>query len=86
MKKKAPIAVPMEDELVHTDARPICDDLTCPCHENATPAQPGTSLERYGMPTPEAIAEFLVGKGSLPYTPYDLLAGWYTTRRKGGKS
>ncbi len=23
----------MEDELVHTDEHPLCDDLECPCHD-----------------------------------------------------
>jgi hypothetical protein len=27
-----PITIPMEDELVHTQEHPFCDDLTCPCH------------------------------------------------------
>lgn len=27
-----PIAIPMEDPIIHTDERPICNDLTCPCH------------------------------------------------------
>lgn len=28
-----PIVIPMEDDLVHTDENPVCDDPTCPCHE-----------------------------------------------------
>ena len=28
-----PILIPMEDDLIHTDERPFCDDTTCPCHE-----------------------------------------------------
>jgi hypothetical protein len=28
-----PIIVPVEDEPVHTDAHPFCDDATCPCRE-----------------------------------------------------
>jgi hypothetical protein len=27
-----PIAIPMEDELLHTDYRAFCNDRTCPCH------------------------------------------------------
>jgi hypothetical protein len=28
-----PIIIPMEDDLIHTNEHPICDDPTCPCHE-----------------------------------------------------
>ncbi len=27
-------AVLMLDELVHTNEKPFCDDLTCPCHSD----------------------------------------------------
>lgn len=27
-----PIVIVMEDEIIHTDAHPVCDDPTCPCH------------------------------------------------------
>jgi len=26
------LLVEMEDELLHTDESPVCDDPTCPCH------------------------------------------------------
>jgi hypothetical protein len=29
------VAQPVEvDELIHTDERPFCQDMTCPCHED----------------------------------------------------
>jgi len=28
------IVIPMEDELVHTDEHPVCDQDDCPCHED----------------------------------------------------
>ncbi len=28
------IVIPMEDELVHTEDRPFCSDLSCPCHDD----------------------------------------------------
>lgn len=32
----APIPIPMEDDLVHTDERPFCGDFTCMCHDDNT--------------------------------------------------
>jgi len=29
------IIIPMEDELIHTDEHPFCDDAYCPCHLEA---------------------------------------------------
>ena len=31
------LVVTMEDEQLHTDAHPFCNDLTCPCHEVRDP-------------------------------------------------
>jgi hypothetical protein len=28
-----PIVIPMEDELIHTQERPYCNDPACPCHK-----------------------------------------------------
>lgn len=30
----SPVAIPMEDELVHTDDHPYCNDMKCPCHND----------------------------------------------------
>jgi hypothetical protein len=29
-----PIAIPMEDDLVHTPQPPYCNDPACPCHSD----------------------------------------------------
>lgn len=29
-----PIIIPMEDDLVHTDEHPFCDDSLCGCHDD----------------------------------------------------
>ncbi len=29
---KWPIVIPMEDDLLHTQENPYCDDPACPCH------------------------------------------------------
>lgn len=31
---QAPILIPMEDELIHTDEHPFCDDPSCGCHDD----------------------------------------------------
>jgi hypothetical protein len=28
-----PIAIPMEDPIIHTDEHPFCSDVHCPCHD-----------------------------------------------------
>lgn len=28
-----PIAIPMEDPIIHTDEHPFCSDCSCPCHD-----------------------------------------------------
>jgi len=32
-----PIAIPMEDPIIHTDSHPYCDDPTCPCQTDVEP-------------------------------------------------
>lgn len=32
--KFTPYVVIMEDPIVHTDDRPFCWDMTCPCHQD----------------------------------------------------
>jgi hypothetical protein len=40
-----PITIPMEDELVHTQEHPFCDDPTCPCHTQEEEEMPKASRE-----------------------------------------
>jgi Protein of unknown function, DUF488 len=40
MKKQSPLLVLMEDEPIHTEERPLCDDPTCPCHDFVAEAAP----------------------------------------------
>ena len=38
-----PIDIPMEDELVHTQEHPFCDDPACPCHTQEEERMPKAS-------------------------------------------
>ena len=38
-----PIDIPMEDELVHTQEHPFCDDPACPCHTQEEERRPKAS-------------------------------------------
>jgi len=44
-----PIVIPMEDDLLHTQKHPYCDDPACPCHthkEEHTSANSGWNVQR----------------------------------------
>jgi hypothetical protein len=62
-----PIVIPMEDELVHTDSRPYCDDVTCPCHDEDD--DDARFMETLGTPlmdgllTPSEVQRLYWGEG-----------------------
>jgi hypothetical protein len=66
-KKKAPIAVPMEDELVHTDAHPLCSDATCPCHDDEILLGQLGQAYALGLLTAEAAGDVFIGKRHFPF-------------------
>jgi hypothetical protein len=37
---RRPIVIPMEDELIHTEERPYCNDQACPCHTLRSEQEP----------------------------------------------
>jgi len=58
----APIIIPMEDDLVHTDEHPFCDDPACGCHE-APVLIAGVAQEvADGLLTPQEASNFVAGK------------------------
>lgn len=48
-----PIAIPMEDPLVHTDEHPFCSDPQCPDKEDETLISELAQKVRDGLLTPE---------------------------------
>ena len=42
-----PIAIPMEDELIHTDEHPYCDDPTCPCQDELAELDTLANMDEY---------------------------------------
>jgi hypothetical protein len=42
-----PIVIPMEDELVHTQERPYCNDPLCPCHTAAQENGAGSPRKKH---------------------------------------
>jgi hypothetical protein len=33
------IIIPMQDPIIHTDAHPVCDDVSCPCRGSGSHRQ-----------------------------------------------
>src|SRR3989440_12502103 len=54
-----PIIIPMEDELVHTEEHPFCDDPACPCHTQEEEGMLAASRET-GEDEPETRPPFLL--------------------------
>ena len=60
-----PIPIPMEDDLVHTDDHPVCDDPTCPDKDDdELLAEAGQQVAPYvqdGLMTPDEATRFVQG-------------------------
>jgi hypothetical protein len=55
--KAIPLRYVDGDELMHTDAHPFCDDVTCPCYSEAeTMKRLAIRLARTPKPEPEDAA------------------------------
>lgn len=63
MSEPIAIPIPMEDELLHTDASPFCYDPSCACHEDhaLAIAQVADAVQA-GLLTPEEASAFVAGK------------------------
>lgn len=57
-----PIAIPMEDDPVHTDEYPFCDDPTCSCHEDQTLIAEVAAQVEGGLLTPEEATGLVNGR------------------------
>lgn len=59
----AVIVIQMEDEIIHTDEHPFCDDPSCGCHYDLELLEPyiGEPLDN-GLFTPEEASRFRYGK------------------------
>ena len=56
-----PIRIPVEDTLVHTQARPFCSDATCPCHEDETLIRAVAGAIEDGVLTPDEASRYVQG-------------------------
>lgn len=57
-----PIIIPMEDDLVHTDEHPFCDDPACGCHEAPEMIAEVAQEVANGLLTPQEASAFVAGK------------------------
>ena len=58
-----PIVIPMEDDLIHTEASPFCSaDPICPCHESLERIHAVAEAVARGELTPEEATQFVSGK------------------------
>ena len=57
-----PLIVLMEDEVIHTDDHPFCDDPTCGCHENPALIAEVHEAIRQGLITSEEAILLIQGK------------------------
>jgi hypothetical protein len=58
-----PILIPMEDDLLHTNEHPFCDDPTCGCHEDSILIGEILTQVKAGTLTPEEATDLISGKG-----------------------
>lgn len=57
-----PIPIPMEDDLVHTEHDPFCNDPTCPCHEESAALDTVAEMVEEGLLTPDEATRFVQGR------------------------
>jgi hypothetical protein len=68
-----PIAIPMEDPIIHTDDYPFCSDVHCPCHD----IQDGQYYELIARPlldglmTADEANRLYFGEQPFPYLSHD---------------
>jgi hypothetical protein len=56
-----PIAIPMEDDLLHTSDHPFCADSSCGCHEDETLIQEVAAQVEGGALTPQQATDLVAG-------------------------
>ncbi len=58
-----PILVPVEDDLLHSEAYPFCAlDPTCGCHEDPLLIAEVANAVNEGLLTPDEATDFVAGK------------------------
>lgn len=60
-KQDQPIAIPMEDELIHTQEHPFCSDAKCPCKEDPKLLSDIARAIEQGLLTPAEATRIVMG-------------------------
>ncbi len=58
----APIVIPMEDPLIHTDTHPFCPDPSCPCHVDQELLSQVDEAVKAGLLTPDEATLMIQGR------------------------
>ncbi len=62
-REQQPIVIPMEDDLIHTQAYPFCStDPACPCHEDPELLSDVAQAVGQGLLTPDEATRVVLGK------------------------